>query len=242
MVGLWYMYIKRKEREQTWQYIACFCFFFFFFRFCAFLFIFLLYKDQCMRYRVYIQNDGFIRPVMILCVWVFCTHVLWKKNVACSSFPGNIFFYTFWILVDKMLIGTMRTRNDMSFWQIGPGKKENMIFIFDPHLGPLPNIRISRMGAGHNQEQPNPLTTLQCHEGLGSLFPRCVAVFLAQNWCFFHVIIGFKHDVACIVRSEALRGHSDTSLTILVAPSCLRSHNARYIMLKSLIKIHVEHN
>ena len=27
-----------------------------------------------------------------------------------------------------------------------------------------------------------------------------------------HVIIGFKHDVACIVRSEALRGHSDTSV------------------------------
>ena len=46
-----------------------------------------------------------------------------------------------------------------------------------------------------------------------------------------HVIIGFKHDVSCIVRSEALRGHSDTSVA---APSCLRSHNARYIMLKSL--------
>ena len=27
-----------------------------------------------------------------------------------------------------------------------------------------------------------------------------------------HVIIGFKHDVSCIVRSEALRGHSDTSV------------------------------
>ena len=27
-----------------------------------------------------------------------------------------------------------------------------------------------------------------------------------------HVIIGFKHDVSCIVRSEARRGHSDTSM------------------------------
>ena len=56
-----------------------------------------------------------------------------------------------------------------------------------------------------------------------------------------HVIIGFKHDVACIVRSEALGGHSDTRLVhwlILVAPSCLRSHNARYIMLKSLRNAH----
>ena len=64
-----------------------------------------------------------------------------------------------------------------------------------------------------------------------------------------HVIIGFKHDVSCIVRSKALRGHSDTSVhsarigatrlvhwLILVAPSCLHSHNARYIMLKSLIR------
>ena len=136
---------------------------------------------------VYIQNAGFIRPVMILCVWVFCTRVLWKKNVACTSFPGKYIFmrsiyqdwvyhnlfqscyavvqYTFWILIDKMLIGTLRSRTDMSFWQIGPGKKKNMIFIFDPHLEPLPNIRISQMDAGHNQEQPNPLTTLQCHGG-----------------------------------------------------------------------------
>ena len=142
---------------------------------------------------------------------------------------GNFFFYTFWILVDKILIGTMRPRTDMSFWQIGPGKKENVIFIFDPHLGPLPNIRISRMGAGHNQEQPNPLTTLQCHEGLGSLFPRCVAVYLAQNWCFFHVIIGATRTRQCT------RRYAPRALTILVAPSCLRSHNARYIMLKSLI-------
>ena len=27
-----------------------------------------------------------------------------------------------------------------------------------------------------------------------------------------HVIIGFKHDVSCIVRSEARRGHEDQSM------------------------------
>ena len=76
--------------------------------------------------------------------------------------------------------------------------------------------------------------------------------------------LGFKHDVSCIVRSEALRGHSDTSThsalrascidwsswplrwRIPVAPLCLRSHNARYIMLRSdynmnyLVLIHYE--
>ena len=56
-----------------------------------------------------------------------------------------------------------------------------------------------------------------------------------------HVIIGFKHDVSCIVRSGPLGYVSAWGATrlvhwlILVAPSCLRSHNARYIMLKSLI-------
>ena len=60
------MYIKRKEREQTWQCIACF-FCCFFFRFCAFFFFFFLYKDQCMRYRVYTEcwfhkaGDDFVR-------------------------------------------------------------------------------------------------------------------------------------------------------------------------------------
>ena len=172
-----------------------------------------------MRYRVYTKcwfhkaGDDFVRlSVLYTCVM--------KNKSGMHFLPWEIFFYTFWILVDKMLIGTMRSRTDMSFWQIWPGKKENMIFIFDPHLGPLPNIRISRMGAGHNQEQPNPLTTLQCHEGLRSLFPQCVAVFLAHNWCFFHAIIGFKHDVTCIVRSEALRGHLDTSVHEALRASC----------------------
>ena len=140
---------------------------------------------------VYIQNAGFIRPVMILCVWVLYTCVLWKTMWHAFPSLGNIFMwfiyrdwvyhnlfqscyavvqFTFWISVDKMLIGTMRSRTDMSFWQMGPGKKKNMLFIFDPHLGPLPNIRISWMGAGHNQEQPNPLTTLQCHGDWGASF------------------------------------------------------------------------
>ena len=56
-----------------------------------------------------------------------------------------------------------------------------------------------------------------------------------------NVIIGFKHAVSCIVRSEALRGNSDTSMhearsaSRIDWSSCLRSHNARCIMLKSLI-------
>ena len=56
-----------------------------------------------------------------------------------------------------------------------------------------------------------------------------------------HVIIGFKHDVSCIVRSESLRGHEvRASCTDWSSwpPSWLRSHNARYIMLKSLINEH----
>ena len=46
-----------------------------------------------------------------------------------------------------------------------------------------------------------------------------------------HVIIGFKYDISCIVRSEALRGHSDTSVHSAL------SVNAQYIMLKSLINV-----
>ena len=52
-----------------------------------------------------------------------------------------------------------------------------------------------------------------------------------------HVIIGLKHDVPCIVRSVALRGHSDMSdhkARSLMALLCLRSHKASSIMLKSL--------
>ena len=54
-----------------------------------------------------------------------------------------------------------------------------------------------------------------------------------------HVIIGFKHDVSCtqgpLGYASALGATRLVHWLILVAPSCLRSHNARYIMLKSLI-------
>ena len=59
-----------------------------------------------------------------------------------------------------------------------------------------------------------------------------------------NVIIEIKHDVPCIVRSQALRGQlgyvSALGATLLVnwlapvAPSCFRFHSSRYIMLKSL--------
>ena len=131
MVGLWYMYIKRKEREQTWQCIACFFLVFF----SGSVHLFFLYKDQCMRYRVYTEcwfhkaGDDFVR------LSVLYTCVMKKKNVACTSFPGKYFFYTFWILVDKMLIGTMRPRTDMSFWQIGLGKRKTWYLFSIPTWG-----------------------------------------------------------------------------------------------------------
>ena len=52
------------------------------------------------------------------------------------------------------------------------------------------------------------------------------------QWSLFPVW-GFKHDVLCIVRSEALRGHKDQSVTYPSGPWCLQSHSAQYIMLKS---------
>ena len=55
-----------------------------------------------------------------------------------------------------------------------------------------------------------------------------------------HVKVGFKHDVLSIImRSEALRWFLDTSCTdfIPVAPSCLRAHDAWYIMLKLLTHV-----
>ena len=33
-----------------------------------------------------------------------------------------------------------------------------------------------------------------------------------QYYVWFCIIYGFKYDVLCIVRSEALRGHSDTTV------------------------------
>ena len=111
-----------------------------------------------------------------------------------------------------LLIGMMRSQTDMSFWQMGPRKKKNMVFILDPHLGPLPNIRISQMGASHNQEQLNPLTALYSYGRLGTLCPRCLAMCLAKKMVLFHVIIGFRHDVPYIVRSESLRSQLDMSV------------------------------
>ena len=180
------IYIKGMEGKGT--DIAVYCFLFQVL--CTFIYLFFVQRP--MYDIVYIQNAGLIRPVMILCVWVFCTHVCYEKLYGMHFLPWEIFFmwsicrdwvyhnlfqscyavvqFTFWISVDKMLIGTMRSRTDMSFWQMGPGKKKNMLFIIDPHLGPLPNIRINWMGAGHNQKQPNPLTTLQCHGDWGASF------------------------------------------------------------------------
>ena len=57
-----------------------------------------------------------------------------------------------------------------------------------------------------------------------------------------HVIIGFKHDVACtqgpLGYVSALGAMRLVHWLILIAPSCLRSHNARYIMLKSLSNVY----
>ena len=36
-----------------------------------------------------------------------------------------------------------------------------------------------------------------------------------------HVIIGFKHDVSCIVRSEARRGHDDQSMHEARSAECI---------------------
>ena len=162
----------------------------FFFRFCA-----IFYSKTNVWYCVYTECWWRFCVFCVLCIYI-C--VLWKKCgmhvlpwEIISMWPiyrdwvyHNLFQscyavvqHIFCISVDKMLIGRMRSRTDMSFWQMGPGKKKNMIFIFDPHLGPLANNRISRMGAGHKQEQPNPLTTLHGHGGLRSLLPRCLTVF-----------------------------------------------------------------
>ena len=69
------IYVYKKERKGTDMAVYCMFFFVFFFRFCAFLFIFLLYKDQCMRYRVYTEcwfhkaGDDFVRlSVLYTCV------------------------------------------------------------------------------------------------------------------------------------------------------------------------------
>ena len=51
-----------------------------------------------------------------------------------------------------------------------------------------------------------------------SLVNFCVIMYQNQ---IIHVIIGFKHDVSCNVRSEALRGHSDTSMHSSLRASCI---------------------
>ena len=50
-----------------------------------------------------------------------------------------------------------------------------------------------------------------------------------------NVILGVKYDVPSIVTSETPRGYSYT--LVHGAPSFLRSHNPRYIMLKSLNEV-----
>ena len=60
--------------------------------------------------------------------------------------------------------------------------------------------------------------------------------FIMYQKELIHAVIGFKHNVPCIVSSEALRGHSDTSVHEARSP---RSHNAQYIMLKSLNNVDI---
>ena len=57
--------------------------------------------------------------------------------------------------------------------------------------------------------------------------------FVMYQIQIIHVMIRFKHDVLCTVRLEASRATRIRHWVILVAPSCLRSDNAQYIMLKS---------
>ena len=45
--------------------------------------------------------------------------------------------------------------------------------------------------------------------------------FIMYQNQIIHVIIGFKHDASCTVRSEALRGHSDTSMHSALRASCI---------------------
>ena len=128
------IYVYKKERKGTDMAVYCMFFLLFFFQVLC-IFFFFLYKDQCMRYRVYTEcwfhkaGDDFVR------LSVLYTCVMKKKNVACTSFPGKYFFYTFLILVDKMLIGTMRPRTDMSFWQIGLGKGKTWYLFSIPTWG-----------------------------------------------------------------------------------------------------------
>ena len=46
------------------------------------------------------------------------------------------------------------------------------------------------------------------------------SVFVMYQNQIIHVTIRFKHDASCIVRSEALRGHSDTSVHLVLRASC----------------------
>ena len=215
------------SKTNVWYCVCTECWW----RFCVFsvlyIYIFVLKKKKCAMHFL---------PWEIIFMWsIYRDWVYHNLFQLCYAVVQHIFC----ISIDKLLIGTMRSPTDISFWQMGPRKKKNMISIFDPHMGPLANIRISRMGAGHNQEQPNPLTTLHGHGGLKRLLPRCLTV-CSSKLVLFHVIIGFKHDLACIVSGatrtrQCTRRYAPRALTILVASSFLRSHNARYIMLKSLI-------
>ena len=126
------IYVYKKERKGTDMAVYCMFFFcFVFFRFCAFFFFF--WYKKCMR-CVYTKcwfhkaGDDFVRlRVLFTCVM--------KKKCGMHFLPWEIFFYTFWILVDKMLIGTMRPRTDMSFWQIGLGKRKTWYLFSIPTWG-----------------------------------------------------------------------------------------------------------
>ena len=45
--------------------------------------------------------------------------------------------------------------------------------------------------------------------------------FIMNQNQIIHAIIGFKHDVSCISRSEALKGRSDTSMHPALRASCI---------------------
>ena len=180
---------------------------------------FFLYKDQCMRYRVYTEcwfhkaGDDFVR------LSVLYTCVMKKKNVACTSFPGKYFFYTFWILVDKMLIGTMRPRTDMSFWQIGLGKRKTWYLFSIPTWGLFQTSELAGWAQSQSRTAKSLDNTTMSRRTGEPLSSVCSSAF-SSKLVLFHVIIGFKHDVACIVRLEALRGHSDTSVHSALRASC----------------------
>ena len=139
---------------------------------------------------------------------VSCIYRIWFPN-ANDDFVCVLYIYIYILIIKygmhlphlKLLLSDQSTVTVFSIicfghvmqWDHEPtchsGKwsreKKNTVFIFDPHLGPLPNIRINQMDTSEDQEQPNPLTALHNYGGLGALSPWCLAMCLAQNWCLF---------------------------------------------------------